>query len=259
MDYINLIKTELSLDIKKIKSYKVSFLTDILIFAIVLFSIFVTGLDSAFADSYGIDINSGKMIVLIGFIFWQISTTALGWSSANIRGQSVSGTLELKMQSKYSAELLLFIEMLTYLIISFLSFFVIFLIFILSIKADTKDILYILLSYLVAFPALIGMYGLGLLLGGISLIEKEIGSLVFILQSVLIFLSDMIGVRSRLFNIIPFNAGIKIMRQMYLGQNIESSLIVDYLISNTVWIILGVICFRYLLKKVRTSDSFNNY
>ncbi|MCI7239216.1 MAG: ABC transporter, partial [Peptoniphilaceae bacterium] len=80
MDYINLIKTELSLDIKKIRSYKVSFLTDILIFAIVLFSIFITGLDSAFADSYGIDINSGKMIVLIGFIFWQISTTALGWS-----------------------------------------------------------------------------------------------------------------------------------------------------------------------------------
>lgn len=163
------------------------------------------------------------------------------------------------MQSKYSAELLLFIEMLTYLFISFLSFFVIFLIFILSIKADTKDILYIFLSYLVAFPALIGMYGIGLLLGGISLIEKEIGSLVFILQSVLIFLSDMIEVRSRLFNIIPFNAGIKIMRQMYLGQSIEASLIVDYLISNTVWIILGVICFRYLLRRVRTSDSFNNY
>lgn len=70
MDYMNLIKTELSLDIKKIRSYKVSFVTDILIFAIVLFSIFITGLDSAFANSYGIDINSGKMIVLIGFIFW---------------------------------------------------------------------------------------------------------------------------------------------------------------------------------------------
>ncbi|MDD7305279.1 MAG: ABC transporter [Peptoniphilaceae bacterium] len=215
MDFINLIKTELILDIKKITSYKVSFLTDILIFAMVLFSVFITGLDSAFSRSYGININSGKMIVLIGFIFWQISTTALGWSSANIRGQSISGTLELKMQSKYSAELLLFIEMITYLIISFLSFFIIFIIFVLSMKGDFKDIIYILISYLVAIPALIGMYGMGLFMGGIALKEKEVGSLIFILQSALIFLSDVTAVRSRLFNIIPFNAGIKIKTNVF--------------------------------------------
>lgn len=256
---MNLIKTELDLDIKRITSYKVSFITDILIFAMVLFSIFVTGLDNVFAKSYNIDITSGKMIVLIGFIFWQISTTALGWSSANIRGQSLSGTLELKMQSKYHAELLLFIEMITYLIVSFLSFFAIFIIFVLVMKGDLRDILYILLSYLVAFPALIGMYGIGLILGGVSLREKEVGSLVFILQSALIFLSDMITVRSRLFNIIPFNAGIKIMRQMYLGQNVESFLIMDYFIVNIFWLILGVVFFRYFLDKVRTNGSFNNY
>lgn len=259
MDIINLIKTELVLDIKKLTSYRVSFLTDIFIFATVLFCTLITGLDISYANSYGIDIKSGKMLVIIGFIFWQISTTALGWSSANIRGQSLSGTLELKMQSKYPAELLIFIEMLTYLIVSFLSFFIIFIVFILIIKGSPKDILYILASYLVAIPALLGMYGMGLFLGGISLVEKEVGSLVFILQSALIFLSDLITVKSRLFNIVPFNAGIKILRKMYLGQAIEGYIIGDYFIVNILWLILGVIFFRHLLKKVRTNGSFSNY
>lgn len=259
MNFINLIKTEFILDIKKLTSYKVSFLTDIFMFFIVLFTTLITGLDSAFANEYAIDINSGKMMVLIGFIFWQISSTALGWSSANIRGQSLSGTLELKMQSKYPTELLLLIEMLTYLIISFLSFFIIFIIFIVVIKGDLRDVIYILTSYIVAFPSLIGMYGIGLFLGGISLEEKQVGSLTFILQSALIFLSDLTSIKGRLFNIIPFNAGIKIIRQMYLGYQVEGYLIFDYFIVNILWVIFGVIFFRYILKNVRKSGSFDNY
>lgn len=259
MEFLNLIKNEFILDIKKLKDSKISFLTDITIFTTVLFVTLVTGLDSSFSNFYGIDIKQGKMLVIIGFIFWQISTTALGWSSQNIRRQSLSGTLELKLQSKFSLELLTFIEMSTYLFISFLSFFIIFIVFIIAIGGSFSDILYVLLSYIISIPALFGMYGIGLLLGGISLKEKLIGNFVYIIQTALAFISDLSGEKSRIFNIIPFNAGIKIMRGIYLGENIPLNLVFDYFIVNIIWLTIGIIIFRKLLKQVRRNGSFSNY
>lgn len=259
MEFWNLIKTELSLDLKKMLSYKISFISDIIIFIIAIFSIFMTGLDWAYADSFNTDIISGKILVLIGFIFWQISSTALGWSAANIKGQAMSGTLEVKMQSKFSLEILIFIEMLTYLIISFLSLAIIFMIFVITIGGNITEVLYIPLSYLVAFPGVIGMYGIGLIIGGLSVKEKQTGNLVFIIQAALIFISDLVSIKGDVFNIVPFNLGIKIMRSLYMGYPVEGNSIIEYLIINLIWVLIGSFVFKKFLEKERRNGSFDTY
>lgn len=259
MELLNLIKCQLKLDFRRMLNYKISLISDISIFAVVIVSTFLTGLDVAFARGFEIDIISGKMLVLIGFIFWQISSTALGWSAANIRNETVLGTFELKMQSKFPISLMLFFQMLTYVIMSFVVLSIMFIIFILVVGGNIIEVLYIPLSYLVAFPAVLGMYGIGLIIGGISLREKQTGNLTFILQSALIFVSDFINVKSRIFNIIPFNAGIKIMRNLYLGNPVEPTLVADYILINIFWLIFGLAIFKVFLKKERKNGSFDSY
>ena len=257
MSIANFIKEEFIVDFKKVLSYKLSFMTDLFIFAAVIISIFISGVDASYAESFNVDAFSGKMLVLIGFISWQVSTMALGWSSINIRSQSLSGTLELKMQSKYPLELMIFIEMLTYLIFSCISLTLIYTLFIFTEVNNVGDIKFVLLSYLIAFPGVIGMYGIGLILGGISLRQKEVGNLVFILQTLLFFLSDINSVRSGVFNLIPFNAGIKIIRYMYLGKPIEYSLPIIYILANLAWILIGIFVFRKLLDRERIDGSLH--
>lgn len=259
MELLNLIKCELKLDLKRLMSYRVSLISDIVIFATVIITTFLAGLDYYYASTFDLDLLSGKMLVLIGFIFWQISSTALGWSSYSVRNETASGTFELKMQSKFPVELMLFIEMLTYVFFSFVSLAIIFMASVLFFGGDFSEVLYILLSYVVALPAVIGMFGIGLILGGISLREKQIGNLVFILQTALVFVSDFVGVKSRAFNAIPFNAGIKIVRNIYLNQEVGFSLVLDYFFVNVLWLIIGVLIFKFFLARERKNGAFDSY
>ncbi len=259
MGLANLIKTELKLDLKQMLGYRASVISDLVIYAAAIISIFAVGLDGAFARAFGTDASSGTMLVLIGVVFWQISTTALGWCNGTIRGQMMTGSLELKMQSRYPVPLMIFIEMLTYLLLSFLSLMVFFVILMLFTGGSLREFYFIPLSYLTAIPGIVGMYGIGLIIGGFSLKVKETGNLAFILQTALAFVSDLIAVRSRAFNIIPFNAGIKIMRQLYLGWNVDKILFLDYAVVNILWLFVGLAAFNFFLKRERKYGSFDSY
>jgi ABC-2 type transport system permease protein len=255
----NFVKCELRLDLKRLVGYRVSFISDLVIFASIIVTTFLSGLDRAFANAFDTSDMTGKMLVLIGFICWQIASTGLGWSANNIRGQMTSGTFELKMQSQFPVELMLFIEMLTYLLVSFISLTCFFIIFLLIIGGGILQIVYIPLTYLVAFPGVLGMFGIGLILGGVSLREKNIGNLVFILQTAMIFVSDFIDVRRRGFNIIPFNAAIKIMRSVYLSRPVHYTHILDYLLVNIAWVLIGIFVFRSFLATERKKGAFDTY
>ena len=123
-----------------------------------------------------------------------------------------------------------------------------------------RDVFVIFLSILLSFPALIGMYGVGLIFGCISILEKNVGSLIFLVQTILLFISNTLAPsRGQWGSLIPFSCGIDIMRNVYMKQNVTIDSILTYIIVNMTWVIIGSVCFRIALKHERAYGSFDNY
>lgn len=259
-DYLNIIKYEIQIDIKEVFKYKISIISSFIIFLLTYIAIFYFNVSTGFVNYYKTTEHVGNVLVLIGYLFWQISSYSLGYSATQIMNEASRGELELRLQSKYSISLLLFFKMIS----SFLSFIVIwagifgFALIIHSVQFS--DIGYILLSFLIAIPSIMGMYGMGLILGGVALIEKNVGQFIYLIQLAILFLSNSLSpTRSILINILPFNIGIEITRNLYMGINISSIKVLSYFIVNIFWLTIGTYTFNRILHFVRKKGSFDNY
>ena len=258
--FFNAIKWEMILDLKEYTRYKVSLLMDIVVFTGTFIIIYFLGVSEGFSAFYNIDEKSGNVLVLIGYVFWQKASAALGYCSGTITGETELGIFEIRLQSKYPVEIILFFRLLVSNLIHIVTYVGIFLYSIIVFKCDVSDLLYMIQAVLVSIPCLIGMYGIGLVLGSISVREKNIGSFVMIIQMALLFISNTLSpARNNLVYLIPFSAGIELVRNIYLGQAINIGLIVNYIFGNLIWFAIGVICFRLAINAEKKKGSFDNY
>ena len=95
---------------------------------------------------------------------------------------------------------------------------------------------------------------MGLIFGSICVCEKSVGSLVLVIQTLLLFITNTLSPsRNDFVYLIPFT------RKVYLGANISVSLVGTYFIVNIVWMVIGICCFRFALKYEKKYGSFDNY
>ncbi|MFA9396959.1 MAG: hypothetical protein ACERKV_01655 [Clostridiaceae bacterium] len=251
---------EISLGVKEKLRYKISMLSDFIIFLATYIGIYFLNIDVNFATYYNLDISSSRMLVFVGYIFWQMSSCALGYSSSGIRSDAMKGMLELKLQSKFPIFLMNFIELIINLVFNLVPLIGIIIFTILTSSVSLLEFKIFLISLIVCIPSIIGMYGMGLILGGITLIEKSIGQFVFILQALLLIGSNaMSPTRSFLVSVFPFSMGIDITRNIYLNIPVGIERIIIYIVINIIWIFIGALFFNYLLKRQRKNGSFDYY
>ena len=102
--------------------------------------------------------------------------------------------------------------------------------------------------------------GIGLILGAICIHEKNIGSLVMIVQTLLLFVSNTLSPsRNDLVYLIPFSSGIEIVRNLYLQMDVNRNLLFICIMSNLFWGIIGILSFRYAVKREKENGTFDNY
>lgn len=106
--FFNAIKWELILDIKEYIRYRFGLLSDFIIFTGTFIAIYFFGVSSGFAAFYDVSEAGGSILMLIGYIFWQNSSAALGYTSALIEGEAEVGVFEMRLQSRFSIEGILF-------------------------------------------------------------------------------------------------------------------------------------------------------
>ena len=109
---------------------------------------------------------------------------------------------------------------------------------------------------------LVGMYGLGLIFGSIALKVKKIGRLTFILQILLMFLTDTLTKTSfsdGLGKVIPLTNGINLARQSVSGLLVAKTDLIFFIVDSLIWLLLGVFIFSYAEKKVRREGALNFY
>lgn len=256
-EYYNMLKTEMLLDFKELFRYKISIVSDFVLFTIMYIAIYYFNINTAFSS---ISETEGKIIVLIGYIFWQMSSTALGFSSSSIKSDVNRGILELELQSKFNVIFLMLINLFTYMVYSILSVLGIFIFMMLFGGTGIDDLRMIFVSYIYSIPSVIGMFGIGLIIGAVTLIEKSVGQFVFIIQTALLFISNALSPsRPDLIYVLPFSYGIDITRNQYLGVAVDSKCVIMYIAVNLFWLLIGTKIFNITLKRIKKSGTFDTY
>ncbi|RFA36186.1 hypothetical protein CAI16_05165 [Virgibacillus dokdonensis] len=256
----NALKVEALLGIKSAFRYKVGIISDFLIF----FSIYVIavffGSGGGFVSSYDATGVDGRVLVLIGVIFWQLSISALGFSSSLVSNSYAIGTLELRLQSKISPIILMFVNVIINLLTGVAILGIVLVVSYFYLDLSFNDILNIMSSFIVVLPSMLGMFGIGLMFGGLTLKEKSIGQFLMIIQGVLLFASNsVIPLDNKIINLLPFPIGTDISRLIYLDEPISLGYISGYLLVNIGWLIVGVIIFNVMLRNERINGTFDTY
>lgn len=258
--YINAIKWEIILDFKEYLRYRIGLLMDLVVFTGTFIIIYFMGVSEGFVTFYNTSEESGNILVLIGYIFWQNASAALGYCTGTISSETAHGIFEIRLQSKYHIEGILFFRLLVSCLIHLVTYVGIILFAGIVVGYNLKDISILTLAILISLPTLIGMYGMGLIFGSICVCEKSVGSLVLVIQTLLLFITNTLSPsRNDFVYLIPFTSGIDIVRKVYLGVNISVSLVGTYFIVNIVWMVIGICCFRFALKYEKKYGSFDNY
>ena len=258
--YYNMLKTQIILDFKELFRYKINIISDFMLFTLMYIAIFYFNASTAFSSFYSLSETEGEVLVLVGYIFWQMSSTALGFSSSTIKCEADKGILELKLQSKFNIIFIMFIQLFSYMVYSILSILGIFLFMIIIGNTSIHELKMIFLSYIYCIPSVIGMFGMGLIIGGIALIQKSVGQFTYIIQTALLFISNALSpTRPAIIYILPFSYGIDITRNKYLGGPVEIRHIIMYIAVNLLWLLVGTLIFNICLKHIKRCGSFDTY
>jgi ABC-2 type transport system permease protein len=184
----------------------------------------------------------------------------LGISTYVIREEAASGILEAKLLGNYNVVLLLFARLLSGVIVCIVvQLFIIIVSVFLGVMQPSYFLKYCL-TLIIYIPSFLGMFGMGLLLGGATLIYKNIGQCIFLIQTALLLVTNVLGMQSQIsFFIIPYSIGIDIARRLFLSTSLLSWELFYYFFINIVWFTVGFKIFDILLKKNKQYGYFNSY
>lgn len=251
---IRMIFLESITSIKESLNYKNTIIMDIitllLIYSFLLYSGSGFLLNSIYPET------SSKELLFLGYIFWSLSNFAITSVSTDISKESQRGTFEYKFLSIYPIEILLFgrfiggifIESMIISIITLFSFFIMKIPLLMNLKI-----------IIILIITLLGMYGMGLTIGSLTLKEKKIGNFILLIQILLLGIGNVLTVNPAVkeyFKIIPLTQGIDIARNF---NNVSFLSIFYFLLICLFWLILGTILFKFRIIEQKKNNSLGFY
>lgn len=256
---LNMVKIELEMETKTRCKYLASTLSDFVIFTLAYVAVLFFADVTAINQSYHTD--DGTILILIGFMFWNVGVVAMDISTQTIESDSRVGILETEIQSKFPLWFLIVIRSWVTNLITFGYLLTISLITAVVVGQSVSTLLsVILLVMLISSISNLGMFGIGLIFGAGSLIFKSIGQWATLLQGViLIFANVAIPYTSWFQSILPFGLGIEIVRSLYLQRSIQWITVLTYIIINVIFCGIGLIIFNAALQHERKYGSFEKF
>ncbi|MDB60172.1 ABC transporter, partial [Listeria monocytogenes] len=257
MDYLNACIGTLKANILILFKYKKNLVSELIMFTGVYLAILMLNDSSAVIKFYNASVAEGPILLLIGYMFWAFSDMALSYTSNWISTDAKVGLLEPKVQSILPYSLQSFLLLLVSILETILILFVVVIISICADKINWSQVPFIFLSVIILLPSVIGMFGMGLVFGGLAVKEKNLGNFVNLFAGALIIFSNTLIVGlPKIIYIIPFTSGVDFTSKLYVSGNVDLSLLGINLFTNVIWLIVGLIFFNYALKKEKAVGSF---
>lgn len=259
MIYFRAFVEELRIGLEESWNYRTNFISELVTMLILYLSLLFMDSGTSLAESYTISDVGSKELLLAGYMLWSFSIMSINIMSDTISCESSTGTLEHKYMSIipiFVLNLAIFAQaFITESLIVSIILIVSKLFFNISINFNLYSILIILITSL-------GMYGIGMILGGLALKVKKIGKVVFILQVLFLFIGDTITNISntiQISKILPLTLGNELLRDSIALGSIDLKKLLILIICSLIWIIIGIIVFKLFEKNCKKEGGLGYY
>jgi ABC-2 type transport system permease protein len=207
--------------------------------------------------------------LIIGFLIWQYAMVAVSDMPGEIMSESQTGTLEEILISVINPIHFLSARALADLLINTIWI----IIFLSIISLTTGVFLHIpFFSTIIIFLFVIaGLYGFGFILAGLVIIFKQLGPIMGILNMIFLLFTGAIVPLDGFPNIIqciahtlPLTDGLKILRMIILEEKsllyvIENGDMLRLTINSSIYLLLGVVVFKWCYKEARKRGVIGHY
>ncbi len=242
-------------------TYKFSLVGDVL-------GLFIIFLGINFFIGYGEFDRDSLSFTLLGFCLWTYAAFAIGNMTFALREEQQQGTLEQMCMGNSSFAGLLFGRTVATFIWNSLIILVgggtIALLFRLDLALNWQVVPVLILT-------LLGLYGLGFLAGGATLLFKNVLSFTNLLQNVLLFVNGAIVPvtlfpewLTRLSRILPTTLSIETMRLVTLeGASLQDAwhvgILPSLVLHSTIWFAVGLLLFFVSEREARRRGLLGQY
>lgn len=247
---------EIKMDISSTLRYRFGIITDILIYSGLLIFFLMSNSGKTYQDTYHYE--NYKELLVIGYLAWIYAVTAITSISQIVSGELRQGTFYKKYNSIYPLQVLLLGRMTAALLIQSI------VVVIVVLAAIVFGNITISIQPFVILPIVIstiGMYGIGLIVAGMSIFHKRTGSILYIIQLCLLFITDTIPTAEGITSItliLPLTLCNTVIRKAIAGISFMGDFI-KLFVSALFFLILGIVIFHLYLKKAREKGNLLFY
>lgn len=247
---------EIKMDISGAIRYHFGVITDIIVFSILLSVFLFTDSGESYRKIY--NYSNYKEFIVLGYLAWVYASTAISSIAQIISGELKMGTFYKKYNSRYPLQLLLLGRFIASLIIETVVTIILLLFSKLVWKVDITFHPMIIFTIIIST---LGMYGIGLIVAGLIIFYKRIGSITFLIQTGLLFITDTIPVSNGILSIsklLPLTSCNLIIKYLLIGRNYSKEFI-QMSITTVAFLTIGIFIFSFFLKKARKKGNLLFY
>lgn len=236
--------------------YKFSVISDIVVFSLLMIFFLTSRTGTSFSEKYMV--SDYKALLLAGYIAWTLSISAISSVGNEVSSELSKGTFYRKMYSKYPLAVLYLGDLIASFVIQI---FVIVCLLIIAKVFWNVSITFSFTIIIALIINLLGMYGIGLIVGGLSVRYKRIGAIVLLIQLGMLFITDTIPTSSSLLavtKVIPLTACNEVIRAC-LSNHTDAQSLVMLLLTSIIWIFIGTAVFYISINRAKKIGNLLYY
>ncbi len=247
---------EVKMDLRSTWRYRFGVYSDLAVFGIMMLFFLFTDTGYSFSEEYGYE--NYKELLIIGYLSWMYSISAISVISSEIQGELKQGTFYRKYNSAYPVHFLFIGELVSGELIQTIVMIVLLVIarLFVGLKITFNPVLVVFILITV-----IGMYGIGLIVGGLSVFLKRTGSILFILETCLLFITDTIptnGAIITISNVLPLTVCNDLSRLAIAGY-VDYKKLLLLMVLSFVYLTVGILFFNYMVDKAKMKGNLLFY
>lgn len=257
MQWINLFRANLRKEYLEMKRYLPNTIALVLTFYFIFLGLF--GGIHFFGDPSTQDANI--QFVIVNYIFWFLALSVIQMFGFEIVNEAIRGTLEQLSMSPMGIWRILSTRLIASTIIYGIIIFVLLIITMLTAGQ------WLNIDILSIFPIFVltvfGMYGVGLMVGGLAIVYKQIQAFLQILQFLLAGLTFIPLAASPFMYFLPFVIGVDLVRDIMIGG--QTLIDIGWLpltilfINAFVYFIAGLLFFNYCERMAMKKGLLGQY
>lgn len=247
---------ECKMDVLRTFRYKMGLVSDLVIYTLLLCFFFWSNTGQSFQELYGVE--NYQALLLLGYVAWTFSVTAISTIASQLLAELQRGTLFFKLHSRLPLQILYLGDLLSSVLVQTIVVFIYSVVTYFFFGVRYTVTLPIVAAFLIS---ILGMYGIGLMIAGLSLYYKRIGAIVLLVQLFLLFVTDTIPtspVITEVSSVLPLTMCNTVIRNSFVHKDLEMTFLLLCVVS-LLWFVAGYVVFECFMKQAKKKGNLLLY